>query len=209
MRTRVKICGITQKQDALACVEAGADAIGLVFYEASPRAVTIEQAAEIVSGLPAFVTTVGLFVDADASYVNEVLAGVNLDCLQFHGDETAEYCEQFNRAYYKAVRMQQQTDLKQVATDYASARALLLDTFVANVPGGTGQTFNWELVPSDFAKPLILAGGLSPDNVAQAIKATQPYAVDVSGGVEKTKGVKDIEMIKQFLKEVQCIGTDN
>jgi len=207
MRTRVKICGITKKADALACIEAGADAIGLVFYAKSPRAVTAEQAAEIVNGLPAFVTTVGLFVDASAEQVNEVLGKVKLDCLQFHGEESAEYCAQFDRAYFKAIRMQQDTDLAAIAKDYAIARALLLDTFVKDTPGGTGQAFDWSLVPEQCDKPIILAGGLRPDNVAEAIKQAKPYAVDVSGGVEKAKGVKDVEKIKQFINEVQCIGT--
>lgn len=202
MRTRVKICGITQKSDALACVEAGADAIGLVFYESSPRAVTIEQAIEIVSALPAFVTTVGLFVDANTDQVNEISNKVQLDCLQFHGNETAAYCEQFARAYIKAIRMQPETDLNANASEYVSARALLLDTYVKDTPGGTGQAFDWSLVPEHCDKPIILAGGLTPDNVAEAIKQVRPYAVDVSGGVEKSKGVKDVDKIKQFINAV-------
>lgn len=207
MRTRVKICGITQRSDALACVEAGADAIGLVFYTKSPRAVSIEQAAEITSGLPAFVTTVGLFVDAEADFVNEVVNSVALDCLQFHGNEPAGYCEQFQRAYIKAIRMQSHVDLTVVANEYQQARALLLDTFIKDVPGGTGQAFDWNLVPQHCDRPVILAGGLTPENVAQAIRQTHPYAVDVSGGVEQSKGIKDVDKIKRFINEVQCIGT--
>lgn len=207
MRTRVKICGITRKQDAEACVRAGADAIGLVFYAPSPRVVSSKLAAEIVDTLPAFVTTVGLFVNADVKEVNEVLAGVKLDCLQFHGDEDAQYCEQFDRPYLKAIRMTENTDLEMLARQYGSARALLLDTFVADIPGGTGQTFNWEQVPDACTKPIILAGGLSPENVADAIRIAKPYAVDVSGGVELSKGVKDASKIEKFMYEVESFDS--
>lgn len=202
MRTRVKICGITQQSDALACVEAGADAIGLVFYDASPRALSAKQAAGIIAALPAFVTTVGLFVNAEADAVKHVLAEVNLDCLQFHGDEPESYCTQFNRAYIKAIRMQQQTDLAAAAQQYSTARALLLDTYVKDVPGGTGQTFDWGWVNHEVAKPLVLAGGLTPENVAAAIARIQPYAVDVSGGVEQSPGIKDLARVRQFIQAV-------
>lgn len=207
MRTRVKICGITRIQDAEACANAGADAIGLVFYPPSPRLVSIEMATEIVNRLPAFVTTVGLFVNADKQEVNEVLTKVKLDCIQFHGDEDVGYCEQFNRPYIKAIRMAQDTDVEVLADEYASARALLLDTYVENVAGGTGKTFNWDRVPQNCRKPIILAGGLTPDNVVEAIKTAKPYAVDVSGGVEQAKGIKDAAKIKKFIKEVECLGT--
>ena len=207
MRTRVKICGITREQDAAICASAGVDAIGLVFYEPSPRAIAVEQAMEIIETLPPFVTSVGLFVDADQDYVNEILTKVKLDCLQFHGNEDAAYCAQFERPYIKAVRMTEGTDVEALANEYLSAQALLLDTYVADVPGGTGQTFNWKHVPGTCSKPIILAGGLKPENVCDAIKTAKPYAVDVSGGVELSKGVKDAAKIEKFIDEVECLDT--
>ncbi|VAW92354.1 Phosphoribosylanthranilate isomerase [hydrothermal vent metagenome] len=207
-RTRVKICGITRIEDADAAVRAGVDALGLVFYAASPRSVSAGKAADIVADLPPFVTTVGLFVDADKQGVDDVLAQVPLDCLQFHGAESAEYCEQFKRPYIKAIRVNEQTDLRSEVERFASAQALLLDTYVKDTPGGTGQTFNWQLIPKQPGKPIILAGGLNSENVGDAIKVVSPYAVDVSGGVEASKGIKDHDKIKQFIHEVQCIGTN-
>ena len=205
MRTRVKICGITRKQDAEVCASAGADAIGLVFYEPSPRAVSKELATEILDALPPFVTTVGLFVDANADYVKDVLKRVKLDCLQFHGNEDAAYCEQFERPYIKVIRVVEDTNVEEQARQYISARALLLDTYVADVPGGTGQTFNWQLVPVTCSKPIILAGGLTPENVSAAIQVTKPYAVDVSGGVELSKGIKEASKIEKFIHEVESL----
>lgn len=207
MRTRVKICGITQKQDAAFCARSGADAIGLVFYGPSPRAVTTEQAVEIVDSLPPFITTVGLFVDADKNDVNEVLAKVKLDCLQFHGSEDVAYCEQFDRPYIKAIRMAEDTNIEALAKEYKSASALLLDTYVADVPGGTGQSFNWERVPEICSKPIILAGGLTSANVGEAVKIAKPYAVDVSGGVEQSKGIKDAAKIEKFIHEVENVDS--
>ena len=207
-RTRVKICGITRIEDAEAAILAGADALGFVFYEASPRAISIATAAQIVVKLTPFVTTVGLFVNADKSNVFDVLAQVPLDCLQFHGDESAEYCEQFKRPYIKAVRVNEKTDLPSAAEHFAGAQALLLDTYVKGTPGGTGQTFNWQLIPDQFSQPIVLAGGLDSSNVGDAIKAVHPYAVDVSGGVEASKGIKDHDKINRFIHEVQCIGTN-
>ena len=207
MRTRVKICGITRTEDALSAANAGADAIGLVFYAPSPRAVTPEQAREIVDVLPAFVTTVGLFVDASADEVNQILASVQLDCLQFHGNETVEFCEQFTRPYIKAIRVQEDTDINLAAESYTSAGGLLLDTYVEQVAGGTGQQFDWSKVPDDCTKPIILAGGLTVENVSDAILQTRPYAVDVSGGVEQAKGIKDRKKIEAFIKEVNRVGT--
>ena len=206
-RTRVKICGITRREDAHAAVAAGADAVGMVFYADSPRAVSISMAAEIVAGLSPFVTTVGLFVNADKQDVQSVLAQVPLDCLQFHGDESPEYCEQFKRPYIKVIRVNEQTDVLAAAERFSHAQALLLDTYIKGIPGGTGQTFNWQLIPKQVNKPIILAGGLTPANVGAAIKTVYPYAVDVSGGVEASKGIKDSNKIKQFIDEVQCIGT--
>ncbi len=204
MRTRVKICGITRPEDARAAVAAGADAIGLVFYGPSPRAVTPAQAAEVVKHLPPFVTVVGLFVDADPVEVRATLQATRLDLLQFHGDEPPDYCAGFDRPYIKAVRMREGIDLHQLRARYADASALLLDSFQAGVPGGTGLSFDWSRIPVDLASELILAGGLDPENVEQAIRQIRPYAVDVSGGVEKSKGIKDHEKILAFLRGVEC-----
>ena len=199
---RSKICGITRIEDALAAAEAGADAIGLVFYAKSPRAASIQQARDIVAALPAFVTTVGLFVNASRGELNEILESVALDLLQFHGDETPADCEFFHRPYIKALRVQPGDDIALLAAPYASARGILLDTYVSGVPGGTGAAFDWSLVPHDLSQPVILAGGLSADNVQAAIKQVRPYAVDVSGGVEASKGIKDAAKIRAFMQAV-------
>ncbi len=188
--------------DAMLAVENGADAIGLVFYVPSPRNVTIQQAALIANQIPAFVSVVGLFVNAEASYVYEVLAQVKLDLLQFHGDETPEYCAQFKLPFIKAIRVKSDTNLVQCAKDFSMAKALLLDTYTEGVVGGTGHVFDWNLIPKSLAKPVILAGGLNADNVAQAIAQVQPYAVDVSGGVEAAKGIKDASKISAFMQQV-------
>ena len=202
MVTRVKICGITRPEDALAAARAGADAIGFVFYGPSPRNVAPEQAAAIVRNLPPFVTTVGLFVDAPVEWVETVMHTVPLDLLQFHGDEPESYCSRFRTPYIKAIRMRDDIDLHQQARLYHSSRGLLLDTFVAGTAGGTGLTFDWARIPKDLAKPVILAGGLTPANVADAIKQVAPWAVDVSGGVEQGKGIKDSALIDAFMQGV-------
>jgi phosphoribosylanthranilate isomerase len=202
MRTRVKICGITRKEDARFAAACGADAIGLVFYTASPRAVSVEQATRIAHSLPAFVTSVGLFVNPRPEEVTTVLKQVQIDCLQFHGEESADFCEQFDRPYIKAIRVSDDTDINSQAGQYPRARAVLLDAYVKDVPGGTGQHFDWSRIPSDCPKPIILAGGLSVANVAEAIRQVRPYAVDISGGVESAKGIKDQAKIKQFITEV-------
>ena len=199
---RSKICGITRIEDALIAAEAGADAIGLVFYAKSPRAVSIQQARDIVAALPAFVTTVGLFVNASREELNDVLAGVALDLLQFHGDESPAECESYQRPYIKALRVKPGDDIAQLAAPYAKARGILLDTYVPGVPGGTGAAFDWSLVPSGLLQPLILAGGLSAANVQAAIEQVRPYAVDVSGGVEAGKGIKDAAKIRAFMQAV-------
>lgn len=209
MHVRSKICGITRVQDALAAVEAGADAIGLVFYAKSPRAVSVEQAAAIVQALPPFVTCVGLFVNMARDDVQAVLQRVPLDLLQFHGDESPVDCEGYGRPYIKALRVRPGEDLAATMALYAGARGILLDTFVEGVPGGTGAAFDWSLVPPDVAKPIILAGGLEASNVAAAIRQVRPYAVDVSGGVEASKGIKDADKIRAFVQAVrnaQCDG---
>lgn len=202
MRTRVKICGITRPEDALVAVTLGSDAIGLVFYEPSPRNVSIEQARAICDRLPPFVTVVGLFVDAEPAWVEKVSAAIPLDLLQFHGDESPEECSSYGLPYMKAVRVKPGLNLLQYASDYASAKALLLDAYADGMAGGTGQTFDWKLIPSDIPKPIVLAGGLNAENVASAIRQVRPYAVDVSGGVEQSKGIKDAARIAAFMRGV-------
>ncbi|HSI38355.1 MAG TPA: phosphoribosylanthranilate isomerase [Methylotenera sp.] len=206
MRTRVKICGITRVEDALKAVELGADAIGLVFYVPSPRSVSIQQAMEIANQVPAFVSVVGLFVDADAGFVNEVISQVKLDLLQFHGDETPEECARYRMPFIKAIRVKADTNLVQYADKFTAAKALLLDAYTEGVAGGTGNVFDWNLIPKNLAKPVILAGGLTVNNVAQAIEQVQPYAVDISGGVEATKGIKDAAKIAAFMQQVYGVN---
>ena len=207
MRTRVKICGITNREDALDAVRHGADAIGLVFYPPSPRAVTVAQAAAAVAGLPPFVTVVGLFVDAGRAAIAEVLRGVRIDLLQFHGDEPPEDCAGHGRPYVKAVRMREGTDLVAERVRFADASALLVDTYQADAPGGTGRAFDWSLIPPALAPGLILAGGLTPENVSEAVRQLRPYAVDVSGGVERAKGRKDPGKIAAFMRGVALGST--
>ena len=205
-RTRVKICGITRIDDAVSAVNAGADAIGLVFYAPSPRAISIAQAQQIVAAIPPFVSVVGLFVNAPQTEIESVLSKVRLDILQFHGDETAQDCEQvcqqINLPYCKAIRVKADTNLLQCEAEFKSAKALLLDTYSEAAVGGTGQVFDWNLIPNNLTKPVILAGGLTADNVALAIQQVRPYAVDVSGGVEQNKGIKDAAKIAAFMRGV-------
>jgi len=201
---RSKICGITRVEDALVAAEAGADAIGLVFYARSPRAVNIQQARAIIAALPPFITTVGLFVNASRCEINETLDAVSLDVLQFHGDETPADCEGFHRPWYKALRVKAGEDVRAQVARYVGASAILLDTFVAGVPGGTGEVFDWSLIPADLPKPLILAGGLTSQNVRQALAEVRPFAVDVSGGVELSKGVKDAQKVQDFVRSVRA-----
>jgi phosphoribosylanthranilate isomerase len=202
LRVRVKICGITRVEDALVAVENGADAIGLVFYEPSPRAVSVEQAIKIVSQIPAFISIVGLFVNAEERFVRDVISNVALDLLQFHGDEAPEECSSYGLPFMKAIRVKSDTNLVQCAKDYSASRALLLDTYTEGVAGGTGHTFDWGLIPSDLNKPVVLAGGLTAENVGSAIQQVRPYAVDVSGGVELSKGIKDAAKIAAFMQQV-------
>jgi phosphoribosylanthranilate isomerase len=202
---RSKICGITRIEDALAAVEAGADAIGLVFYAKSPRAVTLQQARAIIVALPPFVTTVGLFVDASRCELGEILDAVPLDLLQFHGDESPAACDGYHRPYIKALRVKPGDDIAAQVELYKNASGVLLDTYVPGIPGGTGEAFDWSLVPEGLSKPVILAGGLTAENVVQAIAQVRPYAVDVSGGVEVTKGIKDAEKIRAFMQAVKSV----
>jgi len=190
-------------EDVLDAVYSGADALGLVFYDKSPRNVTLQQAAQLTEVIFPFVTLVGLFVNPSAEAVREVLRVVPLDVLQFHGEETPEFCAQFGRPYLKAIRVKAGVNLVQYAADYSGAQGLLLDAFVEGAHGGTGASFDWTLIPNDL--PVILSGGLNADNVAEAIRAVRPYAVDVSSGVEASKGIKDAEKIAAFIKEVNRI----
>ncbi len=204
-RCRVKVCGVTSVADAQMVCAADVDAIGLVFYEKSSRNVTIEQAAEICTALPPFVSAVGLFLDAPETFVNEVLDAVSLDVLQFHGSETPEYCNHFRRPYIKGLGMSGVTgdNFRELANQYPAAQGILVDSHAPGAAGGTGKTFDWTQVPQDYAKAIILAGGLSPDNVAKAICTTQVYAVDVSSGVESAPGIKDSAKIAAFMDEVR------
>jgi phosphoribosylanthranilate isomerase len=206
MNTRAKICGITRVQDGLDAVRFGAHAIGLLFYAPSPRSVTVEQARAVVDALPPFVTAVGLFVNADAAAVRSTLAAVPLQLLQFHGDETPEYCAAFGVPYLKAVRVRPGVDLLQYAQNFHGARGLLLDAYVEGVRGGTGATFDWALIPRSLPLPIVLSGGLDPDNVGAAVRAVRPWAVDVSSGVESAKGIKDAVKIEAFMNGVRNAG---
>ncbi len=203
MRTRVKVCGITRREDALAAVEAGVDAIGLVFYPPSPRCVSVEQAAAIVRELPPFVTSVGLFVNADAETIAEVVGEVQIDLIQFHGNECPDYCATHARPWIRALRMKDDIDLAAEAARFADARGLLLDAYRPGVPGGTGETFDWSRIPAALAGRIVLAGGLDPDNVEQAVRQVRPFAVDVSGGVEAAPGIKDSDKMRRFVQAVR------
>lgn len=206
MRTRVKICGITNRQDALDAIRLGADAIGLVFYPPSPRCVTPAQASAIVDGLPPFVTVVGLFVNAAREDIGEVLDAARIDLLQFHGTECPDYCAGHGRPYVKALRVREGMDLLAERQRYVGASALLLDAYQPGVPGGTGQAFDWDLIPAGLGREAILAGGLTPENVAEAVRRVRPYAVDVSGGVEREKGRKDAGRIAAFMRGVASVS---
>lgn len=203
MRTRVKFCGITRIEDALAAARLGADAIGLVFYEASPRYVTLEQAQEITRVLPPFVTAVGLFVDVLERQIRAAIESCRVQVLQFHGDEPAATYAAFGRPYIKAIRMAADIDLHAEQGAYPDAAGFLLDSYVPGKAGGSGETFDWRRIPQNLQKPVILAGGLTAQNVQQAISLVHPYAVDVSSGVEKTKGIKDIEKMTAFIRSVR------
>ncbi len=200
---RVKICGITRAEDLHAACHAGADALGFVFYAKSPRCLSIEQAAALVAQMPPFVQSVGLFVDAEPAFVESVLKAAPLDLLQFHGNETPAYCRAFGRPYLKAVRMRPGADLVKYCADFHDARALLLDAYVPGVPGGTGERFDWGLIPAGLPKPIVLSGGLNPDNVGLAVETVRPWAVDVSSGVEAAPGIKDAARVAAFIENAR------
>ena len=206
-RVRVKICGITRTEDAAAASAAGADAIGLVFHDPSPRAVTPAQAAALAAVLPPFVTRVGLFVDASPERVRATLDAVHLDLLQFHGDEPPEYCAAFGRPWLKAIRLRPGLDLAAEAERFADACGLLVDAWHPELPGGTGELGDWSRIPERLSRPLVLAGGLTPDNVGEAIARVRPWAVDVSSGVESEKGIKDAALIEAFMQGVNRVHT--
>lgn len=200
---RVKICGLRDIDTALFAAREGADAIGLVFHAASPRNVAVEQAAAIASALPPFVSSVGLFVDAPGDMVRSVMNRVRLDVLQFHGDETPEFCAAFGRPYLRAIRMAEGVDLLECALRFSSAKALLLDAHVPGEAGGTGQAFDWGRIPQGLPLPIILSGGLDAENVGRAIREVRPWAVDVSSGVERERGVKDPAKIAAFIRSAR------
>lgn len=201
--TRVKMCGITRPQDALAAANSGADAIGLVFYARSPRNVDLDQASSIARTLPPFVSSVALFVNPQPDEVRAVLRQVRPDVLQFHGEEPPEFCRGFGVPYLKAARVRPGTDLLQFAALYADAQGILLDAWNESAHGGTGECFDWNLIPANLPKPIILAGGLNPGSVRRAIEIVHPWAVDVSSGIEQAKGIKDAALIAAFMKEVE------
>ncbi len=205
-RMRTKICGITRPEDGQEAARLGVDAIGLVFYPPSPRHVSLDQARAIVAALPPFVTVVALFVDPSVAEVEAVLHAVPVDVLQFHGEESPDFCRQFARPYLKAVRVRPSLDLLQYAAHYAGARGLLADAFVPGMAGGTGATFDWSLLPPNLPLPLILSGGLDPSNIAAAVAAVRPAAVDISSGVESAKGIKDPALMAAFIGAVQHVS---
>ena len=201
MCIRDRICGITNIEDARVAEDAGAYAIGLVFYKKSPRYISIDTAKEIVAHINQPLNSVGLFVDADRDYICSVLEQIDLDILQFHGQESEQTCAFFNKPYIKAIRVSKDTNILKEVEKYSSAKAILLDTHVEGLLGGTGKVFDWTMIPRNLSKPIILAGGLNVDNVKDAIRKIRPYAVDVSGGVESEKGKKDPKKIKDFINE--------
>ena len=203
-RIRVKICGITRIEDALVAAQLGVDAVGLVFYPGSRRFIAIPTAAKIVAALPPFVTTVGLFLDADQSAVQTVIDAVALDLLQFHGDEPPDFCQSFGKPFIKAVPMRVGADVMAYAQQFSPAKALLLDSHGGGVIGGTGEQFDWNLIPQQLPKPVILAGGLNADNITQAIAQIRPFGVDISSGVESsTKGIKDHQRMADFMRKLE------
>lgn len=203
LRTRVKICGLTRLDDALHAARLGADSIGLVFHQPSPRSIKIESAVKIRQAMQPFVTVTALFMNENEEWIEQVIAQVKPDCLQFHGNETPDSCDRWNLPYIKAIPMGSVGDARAHASAYPGAQGFLLDSNVAGRQGGSGDTFNWSKIPSSFGSPLLLAGGLTPANVAEAITQVKPWAVDVSSGVEADKGIKDKHLMNRFFSEVK------
>lgn len=208
MRTRTKICGITRPEDGEVCARLGADAVGLVFHERSRRRISVQQARDIVAALPPFVSVVALFLDEDAGAVERVLREVPVDLIQFHGHEDPAFCERFGLRYVKVLPMTGTVDPVAHVARYPSASGFLLDSHELGALGGTGEAFDWRRYPRDLAAPLVLAGGLSPANVAEAVRLTRPWGVDVSSGVESAPGIKDPRLIEAFIQEVQRVQRD-
>jgi phosphoribosylanthranilate isomerase len=204
-RTRVKICGLKSFEEAKLAADCGADSIGLVFHAPSPRYIELENAIAIRRQLPAFVTLTALFLNETEQWVSQVVDELKPDCLQFHGTESAEFCQRWSMPYIKAIPMASVDHPAQYASDYRYAQGFLMDSNAAGRLGGSGDTFDWSKIPSNFHYPLILAGGLTPLNVADAVAQVKPWAVDVSSGVEKSRGVKDTLLIQQFCKEVHRV----
>ena len=209
LRTRIKFCGITRMSDAAFAVSLGVDALGFVFHAPSPRNIEPAAAREIIRALPAFVSAVGLFVDQPLTKVREIVDQTGLTLVQFHGEESPDYCDAYGASYLKAVRVRDRDSVEQAAVHYGGAAGLLLDTWHPVLAGGTGQAFDWQLVPRECARPIILAGGLDSANVARAICATRPFAVDVSGGIEQAKGVKDPAKMRAFVAEVNTVECEH
>jgi phosphoribosylanthranilate isomerase len=203
VRTRIKICGITSVADALRCAEAGADAVGLVFFPPSPRNVTLSRAVEIARALPPFVSAVALFVNPQPEQVESVLAACPVGALQFHGEESPQFCARFGRPYLKALRVRAGVDLLESLQPYGAASGWLLDAFREGEYGGTGTAFDWDLIPAGLTRPVVLSGGLDPENVSEAVRRVRPWAVDVSSGVEAAKGIKDPARVAAFIAGVR------
>ncbi len=200
---RVKICGITRLEDAIYACDVGADALGFVFYRKSPRMIDKAAATSIISKLPPFISKVGLFVNDSPEFIRSIIQHVNLDLLQFHGEEDEEECLQYGIPYIKAIKMREEVDLATMVSKFEESAALLTDSYVPGIPGGTGKTFDWSLLNQRVIKPIILAGGLTPENVGEAIRSVHPYSVDVSGGVESKVGVKDKNKILKFIQNAK------
>ena len=207
-RTRIKICGITRPQDGVEAVRLGVDAIGLVFYAKSPRHVSAQQAQEICAALPAFATVVSLFLNPSKQQVDDVLAAVPIDLLQFHGTESADFCAQFAKPYIKAIGMDDEQDCTERMAAYPDSKGFLLDSHKTGAAGGTGEAFDWAKIPTDYRRSIILAGGLNPDNIAQAVRDVHPYAVDLSSGVESSPGIKDAAKMAQLIHEVKRVDCE-
>jgi len=204
-RTRIKFCGLTRPEDIAKAVALGVDALGFVMWPKSSRSITPEALRILAVQVPAFVTRVGLFVNQPAELIEQCLP--HLDLIQFHGDESAAFCQQFGRPWIKALRMRDDIDLHEAAKEYSAAQALLLDAYRPGVPGGTGETFDWSRIPATLEKPVILAGGLTANNIAAAVTQVAPYAVDVSGGIEASPGVKEAELMAAFVRHVAQANT--
>ncbi len=208
-RVRVKICGVKTADDALCAAAHGADAIGLVFCEGSPRTVTVEQAKDIVANLPPFIAIVGLFMNSSRQLIEQVLDSINLDIIQFHGDETPEECASYGIPYIKSVPMKNvsaEQILQEYHELYSDSKGFVVDSHAPGEAGGSGKTFDWNTLPDNCSKPILLAGGLNPQNVVEAIRLASPFCVDVSSGVESQKGVKDHQKIAEFIRGVNSVS---